>query len=105
MTQFLFTERLLLGTGMKEKGIYGLFCSLLSTSAHIPGIRSTIVDKAHPTPLGSSHSSLAAHTQILPALRSLRSLTPVRLKEVHPEPLIPSPSSLLSSGTATALCS
>lgn len=67
MTQFLFTEHFLLRTGMKEKGVYGLFSSLLPTSAQITEIRSITVDKAHPTPLGSSHSFLAAHTQILSA--------------------------------------
>lgn len=69
MTQFLFTEHFLLGTGMKESEVYGLFCCLLqcSVAAQITGMRSTIVDRARPTPLGSLRCFLATHTKIVPA--------------------------------------
>lgn len=69
MTQFLFTEHFLLGTGMKEKEVSGLFCSPLpcSTSAQITGMSSRIVAKAHPSPSGFSCSSFAAPTRIVPA--------------------------------------
>lgn len=110
MTQFLFTEQFLLGTGMNESEVYDLFCSPLqcSMSAQVTGIRSIIMDKAHPTPLGSSHPFFAAHTKILSAPEVCEESTLVRLKEEHWEvssqAFDPLSCLLLLSGTATAVC-
>lgn len=84
MTQFLFTEPLLLGTGMKENEVYG---SVPFSSApdlpqsqgggaqwgmkHIPHLRDAHIPSLQLTP------------ELLQPLGSVRSLPPVRLKEKH----------------------
>lgn len=65
------------------------------------------MDKAHPTPLGSSHPFFAAHTKILSAPEVCEESTLVRLKEEHWEAssqaFDPLSCLLLLSGTATAV--